>query len=92
MILCGTPVRRRMTFNAGNTARMGRQVNDQAAVRVSQRATQIAWRRRRVVSTEHREAGKSFERAVVPFRIDHAHAVPVQNQLLAEQARQPGFL
>jgi len=58
---------------------------------VSQSATQIARCRRRVVPAEYRDAGKQLESPVVAFRIDHAQAVAMQDQSLAEQARQPGF-
>mgnify|MGYP003335827617 CR=1 FL=1 len=40
-------------------------------------------------AAEHRHAGKRFERGVVPLGVDHAHAVAVQDQLLAEQAGNP---
>ena len=33
----------------------------------------------------------SFERAVISFGIDGAHGIAVQNQLLAKEARDPGF-
>ena len=71
--------------------RQTREVNDHAAVRIAKRAQQLAWRRRSIFASEHGHAGQAFERAVVAFRIDGAHAIAVQNQLLAEQTRDPRF-
>ena len=71
--------------------REAREVNHHAAIRISQRAQQLARRRRSVFASEHGHAGQAFERAVVSFRIDGTHAIAVQNQLLAQQARDPGL-
>ena len=89
---CGSPVRRLSTFSAGNTradvaqlfvVRQTRQVDDDAAVRIPEGPQQLARRRRSVFATEHGHARQAFERAVVPFRVDDADAIAVQNQLLA---------
>ena len=45
--------------------------------------------RRRIVAAEHDDARQRFERPIVALGIDDAHAVALQDQLLAQQARQP---
>jgi hypothetical protein len=71
--------------------REARQVNDHAAVRVAESAQQLARRGRSVFASEDAHSGQAFERAVVSFGIDGAHAVAVQNQLFAQKTRDPGF-
>ena len=66
-----------------------RQVDDHAAVRISQRVEQRARRGRRIFSAEHADARQRVERPIVAFRIDDAQAVSVKDQPLAEQACQP---
>ena len=71
--------------------RQVRQVDDDAAIRIAKGAQQLTRRRRRILAAEHRDTGQRLERPVVAFRIDDAHAVAVQDQLLAEQTGHPGL-
>jgi len=66
-----------------------RQVDDETAIGITQRPHQLAWRRRRFLAAEDRHAGQRFERSIVALRIDHADAVAVQNELLAQQPCDP---
>ena len=67
----------------------GREIDDHAAVRIAQRVEERARRRRRLFAAEHCDTGQRVERPVVAFRIDHAEAVSVKNQALAQQSGQP---
>ena len=68
-----------------------RQVDDHADVRVAEGAQQIARVRRRIVPAENDDTRQRLEGPIIAFRIDHAHAVPLKDRLLAHQARQPRF-
>ena len=56
-----------------------REVDDQTSVRIAERAEEFAWCRGRIVSSEHGHAWQRIERSIVPFRVDDAQAVAVQN-------------
>ena len=71
--------------------RQTRKVDHHAAIGIPEGAQQFAGRGRRVFASEDGHPGQAFERAVVPFRIDGADAVPMENQLLAEETRDPGL-
>jgi hypothetical protein len=66
-----------------------REVDDHAAVRVTQRVEQRARSRRTIVSPEHSDARKCVERPVITLRVDDAQAVTVKDLALADQAGQP---
>jgi len=68
-----------------------REVDDDADVRVAERAHEFTRLRRWVIAAEGDDTRKRFERAIVAFRIDDAEAVALQNRLLAEQAGEPRF-
>ena len=67
------------------------QIDDHAAVRVAERPQQLPRRRRSVFATQHGDAGQPFERAVVAFWIDGTDAVAVENELFAQETRDPGL-
>ena len=68
-----------------------RQVDDDAAIGIAQGAQQLPRGWRRILPAEDGDPRQRLERSVVAFGIDDAHAVPVQNQLLAEQPCHPGL-
>ncbi len=42
-----------------------------------------------VFAAEHGDAGQRFQRAIIALGIDHAHAVSMEDQLLAEEPGHP---
>ena len=66
-----------------------REVDDHAAIRIAKRTQELPRRRRRILTAQNRHSRQRLERAVVSFRVEHAHRVTVQDELLTQQARNP---
>lgn len=66
-----------------------REIQHDVHVRVAERDAQFARRGAIGAAAQHHDAGQGFEAGVVAFRIHDARAVPLENQLLAEQPGDP---
>ena len=74
---------------AASMVRHVRQIDDHAEAGMAERACELPRARRRILSAERDDAGQVAERLIVPLGIDDAQAVALQDQLFAEQPRQP---
>ena len=71
--------------------RTPRQVDNQAAIRITQRADQLLRRGQRCVEPDDVDSRQRFQGTVVTLRIEHAHRVTLEDQLFAQQTGDPGL-
>src|SRR6185436_6638376 len=68
-----------------------REIDDDADVRMPERAHELSRSWRRLVAAKPQDVWQRFQRPVIAFRIDDAEAIALQDQLFADQSRKPGL-
>lgn len=68
-----------------------RQIDHDTGIGISQFSRNVAYVRRSLVAAEHYDIGKRLKCSVISFWVDDTQPVALQNQLLAQKARSPGF-
>lgn len=71
--------------------RLPREVDHHTVSGIPECTDQISRGWRGGLAAEDRDAGQPLERGVVPLRVEHTDRIAVQDQLLAQEARNPGF-